>query len=86
MPQRIKPKHVTYIEGKDGNMRLQIDHQIDLNLTINLDSAGGIKVNVSGKYTEEKDEDVQNEDKVDWAIPDFSSDTLFDFGKDIEQE
>lgn len=82
MPQKIRPRNVTYIQGKDGEVKLQIDHQIDLNLTINLDSAGGIRVNVSGKFTEEDRED----DEVNWMVPDFESGGLNDFGKNIKQE
>jgi len=82
MPQKIKPRNVTYVQGQDGEIKLQIDHQIDLNLTINLDSAGGVKVNVQGKYTEED----YDEDKVDWMVPDFGSGGLEDFGKNIKQE
>lgn len=80
MPQKIKPKHVTYITGKDGNVKLQIDHQIDLNLTINLDTKGGIKVDVKGKYEEEKENDDY------WVVPEFESEGLIDFGKNIKQE
>tara|TARA_Y100000034_G_scaffold38278_2_gene47031 strand:- start:13178 stop:13432 length:255 start_codon:yes stop_codon:yes gene_type:complete len=83
MPQKIKPRNVTYVQGRDGEVKLQIDHQIDLNLTINLDSAGGIKVNVTGKYAEEENYD---EDKVEWMVPDFGSGGLEDFGQQIKQE
>lgn len=82
MPQKIKARNVTYVQGQDGEVKLQIDHQIDLNLTINLDSAGGIKVNVTGKYAEEDRE----EEEVNWMVPDFGSGGLSDFGKNIKQE
>lgn len=82
MPQRLKPRNVTYVQGQNGEVKLQIDHQIDLNLTINLDSAGGIKVNVTGKYAEEDRED----EKPDWVIPDFGAGGLEDFGKNIKQD
>ena len=81
MPQKIKARNVTYVQGQDGEVNLKIDHQIDLNLTINLDSAGGIKVNVSGNYAEQTEDD-----EVDWAVPDFGSTAgLEDFGKNIKQ-
>jgi len=82
MPQKIKPRNVTYVTNNNGEVKLQIDHQIDLNLTINLDSAGGIKVNVTGKFAEEDRE----EDEIDWVVPDFGSGGLKDFGKEIKQE
>jgi hypothetical protein len=82
MPQKIKARNVTYVQGQDGEVNLKIDHQIDLNLTINLDSAGGIKVNVSGAYTEQTEDD-----EVDWVVPDFGATSgLADFGKNIKQE
>jgi hypothetical protein len=82
MPQKIRARNVTYVQGQDGEVNLKIDHQIDLNLTINLDSAGGIKVNVSGNYAEQTEDD-----EVDWVVPDFGATAgLEDFGKNIKQE
>ena len=81
MPQKKRARNVTYVQGQDGEVNLKIDHQIDLNLTINLDSAGGIKVNVSGNYKEQTEDD-----EAEFVIPDFGSGGLADFGKNIKQE
>lgn len=74
------PRIERHIVTKQG----EVEVTINLNLTITLDNAGGLKVSAT---TDEKPKSIIgktkfDEDKVDKLIPEFvSSDELLDFGK-----
>lgn len=75
------PRIERHIVTKHGEMEVTIN----LNLTITLDNAGGIKISTT---SDEKPKSIItrpkfDEDKVEKIIPDFApSDELLDFGKE----
>lgn len=76
MPQRITPSKIVTV-SKEGEVHVSIT--IDLN--INLNHSGETTIAQSVTKVEEKNED---EDKVNWEIPDFSPVSDFQFGKEVK--
>lgn len=77
MPQLIKPT-ITKIINKDGKETLSISVEpivIELNLTIT-----NSPNNLSFEITNAKATTIQEEEKVDWAIPSFGGKKI-KFGK-----
>ena len=74
MPQLIKPGDVKIIT-KDGEVKISIS--LDLNIIMGEISSGvGIlKSNIEEKINKKE------EDKVQWAIPDFAPTEKINFGK-----
>ena len=73
MPQRITPSKIVYTSQDGGEVKLQIDHKIELELTIHVDG-GAVKASLKNK---------EDDDKVDFAIPEFGS-TAIKFGKEVK--
>jgi hypothetical protein len=73
MPQLIQPNKVITREivTKDGECTIHIT--LDLNINVN---SSGVEVSV-GKATQEKNDD----DEVQWAVPQFTSGQKVKFGK-----
>lgn len=71
MPQLIKTGDVKVV-SKDGEVKLSIT----LDLNINLGDIQGLSVSSSGGGADKNKE----EEKVHWAIPDFTSEKI-NFGK-----
>lgn len=78
MPQLIKPSDVKVIT-KDGEVKVSITLDLNINLTNLLE---GISLPVAQSQSTKKENSiVENlDDKVTWAIPDFSSEKI-NFGK-----
>lgn len=80
MPQRITPSKIVTV-SKDGEVHVTIT----LELNINLDTSGVIQVanqHSADSRAPEEDED----DRVNWEVPDFNSVSDFQFGKDVSNE
>lgn len=75
MPHKIVPSKIVYTSKDGGQIKLEIDHKIDLEITINIE--GGV---ASVKGVKESKKVV--EDKVAFEIPDFSSKAI-NFGKEV---
>lgn len=73
MPQRISPATIrTETITQNGEVHLTITLDINLNM-----SSGGISVNVNNPVKE-----VEQQDKIEYPIPDFSSlNSNLSFGK-----
>jgi len=80
MMYTVAPAQVTTQQGE-----CQITVKLEINLNIN--SNGELSVSATGKPvpTQTMPQIEQEEDKVDWAIPDFSNETI-KFGKKVEEE
>lgn len=67
---------------KDGECVVTI--QLDLNINLTSEGVAGLSVNARSKEQEFK---AQDEDQVDWAIPDFKKKDKsgFKFGKKVEE-
>lgn len=76
MPNKIVPSKIVYTTKDGGEIKLSIDHKIDLELTIHIDG-GSVKTSVKNK---QEDDD----DKVDFAIPEFGSGGSLSFGKEVK--
>ena len=75
MPQLIKTGDVKVV-SKDGEVKLSIT----LDLNINLGELQGLSGLASGSAVENKKNIEASEEKVQWAIPDFTSEKI-NFGK-----
>jgi len=73
MPQLIKPGEVKVIT-KDGEVKISIS--LDLNINLGEISGGVNILGATGDKTNKKEED-----KVQWAIPDFAPTEKINFGK-----
>jgi hypothetical protein len=73
MPKLIKPNDVKIIT-KDGELKVLITLDLNINLTNLLE---GVSL---PQQNEKKDSKTDLDEKVTWAIPDFSSEKI-DFGK-----
>lgn len=76
MPHKIVPSKVVYTSKDGGAVKLEIDHQINLELTIHIEG-GSVKTSV-------KSRDEDDDDKVDFAIPDFGFNSGITFGKEVK--
>ena len=76
MQNKIVPSKIVYTSKDGGEIKLVIDHKIELELTINIE--GGV-VNVKGSDKQE----VKQEEKVDMEVPDFSDFGKLNFGKKV---
>jgi len=68
------PNKITYVTGDDKTVKLEIDHTISLELTINIE---GNNVSVRQKEREKEDENP-------FIVPDFKSGNIVDFGKEVK--
>jgi len=74
MPQLIKPNDVKIVT-KDGEVKISIS--LDLNINMG-EISGGVNIlksDVESKTTKKE------EDKIQWAIPDFAPTEKINFGK-----
>lgn len=74
MPQLIKPNDVKIVT-KDGEVKISIS--LDLNINMG-EISGGVNIlksDVESKATKKE------EDKIQWAIPDFTPAEKINFGK-----
>lgn len=74
MPQLIKPNDVRIVT-KDGEVKISIS--LDLNINMG-EISGGVNIlksDVESKTTKKE------EDKIQWAIPDFAPAEKINFGK-----
>jgi hypothetical protein len=74
MPQLIKPNDVRIVT-KDGEVKISIS--LDLNINMG-EISGGVNIlksDVESKTTKKE------EDKIQWAIPDFAPTEKINFGK-----
>lgn len=77
MPQLIKPGNVKILT-QDGEVSVSITLDLNINLNNLLD---GIDLSQAKQNKKEKESIAENiDDKVAWAIPDFSSEKI-NFGK-----
>jgi hypothetical protein len=74
MPQLIKPNDVKIVT-KDGEVKISIS--LDLNINMG-EISGGVNIlksDIESKATKKE------EDKIQWAIPDFTPAEKINFGK-----
>jgi hypothetical protein len=74
MPQLIKPNDVKIVT-KDGEVKISIS--LDLNINMG-EISGGINIL---KSDAESKTTKKEEDKIQWAIPDFTPAEKINFGK-----
>jgi len=74
MPQLIKPGDVKIIT-KDGEVKISISLDLNINMGEISSGAGILKSNIEEKINKKE------EDKVQWAIPDFAPTEKINFGK-----
>ena len=74
MPQLIKQNDIKIVT-KDGEVKISISLDLNINLGEVSGSIGSLKNN------EEKIINKKEEDKVQWAIPDFVTTEKINFGK-----
>ena len=76
MVQRITPS-IIKIVPRDGELEIKLD------ITINVNTEGVISVaSVEGAEAKKKREE---DDKVDYIIPDFVSGATLNFGKEVKE-
>lgn len=85
MPNVIKSNQTTkeivqQVVTKDGEMKLDIHLHLDININAN----GGIHVDASNSTIEKKKNNIDEEEDVGWAIPDFGDGEIIQFGKEGE--
>lgn len=78
MPQLIKPGDVKIV-SKDGEVKLSITLDLNINLG-DLGISGVSGISGSGLNNSENKSLKDSEEKVHWAIPDFTSEKI-NFGK-----
>lgn len=77
MPQRISPAKIrTQTITQDGEVHLLIT--LDINLNLNSDG-----INVSVKSGNSVTEEIVDDNKIHYPIPDFSSSSGLNFGKNL---
>jgi hypothetical protein len=74
MPQLIKPGDVKIIT-KDGEVKISISLDLNINMGEVSGGVGILKSNIEQKINKKE------EDKVQWAIPDFAPTEKINFGK-----
>jgi hypothetical protein len=74
MPQLIKPGDVKIIT-KDGEVKISISLDLNINMGEISSGVGILKSNIEEKINKKE------EDKVQWAIPDFAPTEKINFGK-----
>ena len=74
MPQLIKPGDVKIIT-KDGEVKISISLDLNINMGEVSSGVGILKSNIEEKINKKE------EDKVQWAIPDFAPTEKINFGK-----
>jgi hypothetical protein len=72
MPSKIKPTTIKNIYTQNGECKIEISLEIDINV-----NSDGVNVGVTPKTQSESPQ----EEKVDWAIPDFGNSPKIKFGK-----
>lgn len=77
MASLIKPGKVEVL-SKDGEVKVSLS--IDLNLNLN-GEISSMNLSADSKRTVSKEE----EDKIEWAIPDFECENKLEFGKKEEK-
>lgn len=77
MPQRITPATKTRVITQDGEVHMIIT----LELNININGNGQVTASATPTATTVTEDD----DAVDFAIPDFTSGEKLDFGQKVEE-
>ncbi len=76
MPQVIRPSHITITNGDNGVGKLIITLELNINLNTN-----GVTIADDAKPNISNIPKVNQDDKFDFEIPDFSSGEQIKFGK-----